>query len=172
MNNTAQLNDEQIKNLKERLLRFSVSDDKDEDAKAQTEMLIFSQAETHYAIALHTLTELRQLNRLTKLPKVKQSILGVINVRGRIVSVYQINQCQKDVSTSSVRRFALIGHGKANHAAFIAEEIIGTKWVDVDKIKQKPISLESQDYIIGLDSDGVVYLDIDKFIQTERHYLA
>lgn len=171
MNNDA-LTEDSIRLLMERLNRFSTSGEKD-DGEALTEMLLFEQAETCYALALHTLTELRQLTRITKLPKVKSNILGVINVRGRIVSVYQINQqVGIDVDLNKKRRFALIGHGKANHAAFMADEIIGTKWVSQAQIKQKPISLENQDYIIGLDSEGVVYLDIDKFIQADTYYTA
>lgn len=170
--NIEEITDDNMRILMDRLNRFSISDKKD-DAESLNEMLLFEQAETRYALALHTLTELRQLTRITKLPKVKNSILGVINVRGRIVSVYQINQqASIDIDLSKKRRFALIGHGKANHAAFMADEIIGTKWVSQNQIKQKPISLENQDYIIGLDSDGVVYLDIDKFIQSDIHHIA
>ena len=162
--------DDTIRILMDRLTRFSQSEKKD-DGDELSEMLLFDQAETRYALALHTLTELRQLTRITKLPKVDSNILGVINVRGRIVSVYQINQqANGELDLNKKRRFALIGHGKANHAAFIADEIIGTKWVSQTQIKQKPIALENQDYIIGLDSDGVVYLNIDKFVQNNRHH--
>lgn len=166
--NKTELNDDSIRILIDRLNRFSQSEQKDDDDEL-SEMLIFEQAETRYALALHTLTELRQLTRITKLPKVDSNILGLINVRGRIVSVYQINrQANTDIDLSKKRRFALIGHGKANHAAFIADEIIGTKWVSQGQIKQKPIALENQDYIIGLDSDGVVYLNIEKFVQANN----
>lgn len=166
--NKTELNDDSIRILIDRLNRFSQSEQKDDDDEL-SEMLLFEQAETRYALALHTLTELRQLTRITKLPKVDSNILGLINVRGRIVSVYQINcQANTDIDLSKKRRFALIGHGKANHAAFIADEIIGTKWVSQSQIKQKPIALENQDYIIGLDSDGVVYLNIEKFVQANN----
>ena len=167
-----ELSDDNARILMDRLNRFSQSEKKD-DGIELSEMLLFDQAKTRYALALHTLTELRQLTRLTKLPKVDNKILGVINVRGRIVSVYQINQQTGDeLDLSKKRRFALIGHGKANHAAFIADEIIGTKWVSQTQIKQKPIALENQDYIIGLDSDGIVYLNFEKFIQTNSNQIS
>lgn len=170
--NTAEkITDDDIKLLKERLARFSQSDASEEDI-ALTEVLIFEQSDTRYAIALHALTELRQLSKVTKLPKVSAAIKGVINVRGRIVSVYQFNQQSGDDENTRKRQFALIGHGKANNLAFVADEIIGTKWVNPAQIKQKPISLANQEYITGLDSEGIVYLDIDKFMQKEKFYLA
>lgn len=180
-NSLAELND---RILSERAARFSQAENTESTSSGE-EMIIFQLDRTSYAIPLRMLTELRSLQKITPLPKVSQTIVGVINVRGRIVSVYRLANDGSDparqdaavadafaAKSSNSRGFVLIGHGDASSVALLADDITGTRIVEPGDIRAKPISLNERDYIIGLGSDGLVYLDIDKFVTSTRHYLA
>ena len=182
--NTVELVNKKI--LADRAARFSQSET-DISLGNTEEMIIFELADTSYAVPLGMLTELRALNKLTALPKVSPSIIGLINVRGRIVSVYKLteksssdrslnnNHDEKDTETvqvNSSKGFVLIGSGVSSSVALFADDITGTRMVSPDDIRQKPISLNDRDYIVGLGSDGLVYLDLEKFVSTERYYMA
>lgn len=153
--------------LKERALRFGkVLDDEDEDL---IEMIVFNQFDTSYAVPLEMLSETRTISRVTFLPLVSDAILGVINVRGRIVSIYKLSNQEDKKITSG---FALVGQGDASHVAIWAESITGTASVMASEIRNKPISLADKEYIKGVGSDGMIYLDLDKLITSKNLYTA
>jgi purine-binding chemotaxis protein CheW len=174
------------KTLSERAERFSYSDDNQAENDAE-EMIVFLQHKSTYAIPLRMLTELRKLSKLTPLPKTSDAIVGIINVRGRLVAVYKLNidsdsfessvddlnsddkNSQNDISSN---KFVLIGHGVASEMAILADDIVGTREVSFNEIKQKPISLNDQDYIVGLGSDGLIFLDLERFVTNENCFMA
>lgn len=182
------MNMETINNriLTERAARFSQSDTELSNSSVE-EMIVFELGSTSYAIPLGMLTELRSLQKLTALPKVSRAIIGLINVRGRIVSVYRLSENSDTVKTAARgdgeqdnataqntcnKGFVLIGNGMASNVALLADDITGTRMVSPDDIRQKPISLNDRDYIIGMASDGLVFIDLEKFVSTESQYMA
>ncbi len=160
--------------LKERAQRFSLADHADQsghnDNEDLEEMIVFSQCSTQYAVPLEMLGEIRPIVRLTEMPLASKSILGVINVRGRIVPLYILTDDEQ--KNHNLQGFALVGHGIAAHLAIWAQDIVGTLKVKGSSIKAPPISLTDRDYIRGVGSDGMVYLDLEKFVNNQKLYLA
>ncbi len=163
--------DELLALLKERAERFSVdgahsySDNHDTE-----EVIVFSQGNTQYAVSLEALGEIRTIAKLTDLPLVNSAILGVTNVRGRIVPLYRLSDNTQ--SDKAVKGFALVGHGAAAHLAIWAEDIVGTLKIKGSCIKSPPVSLLDRDYIRGVNSEGTVFLDLEKLVNNKKLYLA
>ncbi|HSC76352.1 MAG TPA: chemotaxis protein CheW [Pseudomonadales bacterium] len=155
--------------LEERAERFSRSGNVEHTDN--TEVIVFVQGDTRYAIPLHMLTEIRPITRITVLPKVAENIMGVINVRGRIVAVYNLtthtHEYGKDITGS-----ALIGHEKADSVAIHADNVIGAEKISADAIKPAPISIADKDYITGIGADGLIFLDLDKFVHYQHRTQA
>lgn len=154
--------------LLERSARFSAEvREEDED---HTEAIIFEQGGTRYAIPLARLAEIRPVQRMTILPGTATRILGVINVRGRIVAVYSLAAVERDYQREA-GGYALIGEGDMAHVALHADSIIGAERIAMAGIRVPPISIAGKDYITGIGRDGVVFLDLAQFIhyQTDSH---
>lgn len=139
------------------------------------EMIFFEEAGTRYAIPLHMLSEIRPAGRMTALPLVKQHILGLVNFRGKIVAIYSLAQCinqavhnSADQKTGSI----LIGHGIAAHMAIFADNVVGTANIKSSDIHAPPISLCEYDYITGIGSDGLIFLNMEKLVKNTHFYLA
>lgn len=133
------------------------------------EMIVFTQASTQYAVPLEMLSEIRIISKITYLPLVSKSIMGVVNVRGRITAIYSLGEQKKMDSHSG---YALIGHGEAGHIAIWAEDILGAESVLASDIRSTPISLSDKEYITGVGSNGMIYLDLEKFVKNNKLYIA
>lgn len=164
-NNNFSVIRENEKILKERAHRFRLSE-QHIDADIE-EMIVFEQGGTHYAIPLDLLAEIRSLNRITALPLVSAFIMGVINVRGRILPVYRFNH----TNVFNDDGFALVGYGMAAHVAIWADDILGTINVNKSDIKQAPVSF-SQNYVRGVSSSGMVFIDLEKLVNDKKFYMA
>lgn len=157
--------------LKDRAQRFSLDGAHSySDSHDTEEMIVFSQCDTQYAVSLETLGEIRTIIKLTDLPLVNPAILGVTNVRGRIVPLYLLSD--RTVVDTPIKGFALVGHGAAAHLAIWAEDIVGTLKIKGSCIKTPPVSLLDRDYIRGVNSEGIVFLDLEKLVNNKKLYLA
>lgn len=147
--------------LLERAARFGA--EVQAEAEDHTEAIIFEQGTLRYAIPLARLAEIRPVQRMTILPGTSTSILGVINVRGRIVAVYSLADVERDYQREA-GGYALIGQGEMAHVALHADSIIGAERISAAEIRMPPISIAGKDYITGIGREGVVFLDLEQFI--------
>lgn len=157
---------EMLRILNERAKKFR--HEESSEAEATEEMIVFVQSSTQYAIPLNMLTEIRWVSQITRLAMVSKHILGVINVRGRIVAVYGLADSEDEKDSC----FVLVGHGVAGHVAIAAEDIVGTIAVSKSDIRTSPISLNGKDYIAGVGRDGMIYLDLEKLVNNKKLYMA
>lgn len=149
------------------------------------EMIVFQENEERYAVPLRMLSEIRPITKLTSLPLVSKNILGVINFRGKIVTVYGLSDNTEkkpiekfndtyagDIQYGNRLGSALIGHGVAGNLALFADQVIGTISVSSSEIREAPISLISYDYIVGVGADGLIFLDLEKLVSNTNFYMA
>ncbi len=149
------------------------------------EMIVFQENEERYAVPLRMLSEIRPITKLTSLPLVSKNILGVINFRGKIVTVYGLSDNTEkkpiekfndtyagDIQYGNRLGSALIGHGVAGNLALFADQVIGTISVSSSEIREAPISLISYDYIVGVGADGLIFLDLEKLVSNKNFYMA
>lgn len=147
-------------------LRQSVSQ---ESANYQ-EVIVFTLSGERYAVALDELSEIKKVRNLTVLPGVNSAIAGVINVRGSIVSLYQL--APRELPDDAGTMFALVGADDAAHIAIVADTIIGTEKVTADDISAVPLSLQEKAYITGIGHDSLVFVSLRKLLQQPTLYIA
>ena len=133
------------------------------------EMMLFSICEQNYAIALEELSEIRKIRNLTPLPLVRNPLLGVMNVRGRVVTLYNITEKESGKADSV---YGLVGADDIDHIAVIADNIIGTSKVSATDIKPPPLSFSDRDYIRGVGNDGLIYISLENFPNNQSIYPA
>lgn len=167
-NNTENITEEvALQILSERAARFCKTE---HITKENTEeMIVFSDAGNQYAAPLHMLSEIRPISKITYLPLTASHILGVINFRGRIVAIYSLSSTK---STENISGYALIGHGNVGSIALFADNVIGTISTLQSEIKPPPISIEDKDYVTGVGSDGMIFLDLEKIYRNQNFYMA
>lgn len=148
--------------LLERAARFSRA--VDDEANEHTEVILFEQADCRYAVPLSALSEIRPVQAITVLPQAPAGVMGVINVRGRIVTVYRLAAASSQVVGDQPGQ-ALIGQGRTAGMALHADTVLGAERLSSAAIRPPPISMAALDYITGIGTDGTVFIDPDKFNQ-------
>ncbi|MEZ5435680.1 MAG: chemotaxis protein CheW [Pseudomonadales bacterium] len=149
------------------------------------EMIVFQEGDERYAIPLRMLSEIRPITRMTPLPLVSKNILGVINFRGKIVAMYGLSRDSHKKTTETLKDShqgdvhhgqkigsALIGHGIAANLALFADQVIGTLSISAAEIREAPISLGEFDYIRGVGTDGLIFLDLENLVKNKQFYMA
>lgn len=119
---------------------------------------------------------------ITPVPKTKDYILGVINLRGNIVPVVDLKKMLnlKDEKNSK-ENFILVIDSKLGHVGLVVDKIIGANSIEPDEIQPTPINSVGIDskYLTGVvvakdeesgEKNLLILLDIDKlFIDEEEN---
>ena len=68
--------------------------------------------------------------------------------------------------------FALVGSDKTDHIAILADNIVGTEKIAVDRVQAVPLSLQDRVYITGIGEDGLVHISLHKLPNQKNLYQA
>lgn len=134
------------------------------------DVIIFELNQERYAVSLDELSEIKKVRRFTVLPRISSTIAGIVNVRGRIVSLYWLSEHGNDKNVEDM--FALVGSDDTSHIAILADNIIGTEKITTDGVRAVPLSLQDRAYITGVGDDGLVHLSINKILNQKNLYQA
>lgn len=119
---------------------------------------------------------------ITPVPKTKEYILGVINLRGSIVPVVNLkNMLNLPNKASEKENFILVIDSKLGHIGLVVDKIEGANTIEPDEIQPVPINSVGIDskFLIGVviakneesgEKNLLILLDIDKlFIDEEEN---
>ena len=134
------------------------------------EILEFSLGPERYAFQTSFVREVFPLTEITPLPGVPSYILGVVNVRGRILSVMDIRRLLEfsNVGLTNLNK-AIILHNKGMELAVLADEVAGVYAVDAEEGQRGLATLSGrrEEYLKGVTQDRVVVLDAEKLLASE-----
>ncbi len=103
---------------------------------------------------------------ITPVPKTKEYILGVINLRGNIIPVVDLkgilNLENENVNNEN---FILVIDSEVGHVGLVVDKILGANTIDPDEIQPAPINS------IGIDSKFVTGVVVAKDIETDTKNL-
>jgi purine-binding chemotaxis protein CheW len=129
----------------------------------------FSLIPEKYAIDGNYVTEVLPLKNLTVIPGTPVFVVGIINLRGKIISVVNLKSFfdLKEKGISALHKVFVIKHEKMEFG-ILADEIMGTKWLDMQTLSPPPINLHGSglDYIQGVASDGTILLNARAILST------
>lgn len=157
--------------LRKRLARYQ---QKEKVQEEKQDMVVFSREGVQYALPIDSLSEIRLLRRVTKIPGISPVIQGVINVRGTLVAIHDLAAFthHKECSVNQ-EMWGLIGFEDASHVAVLADEVQDIQSFSASEIRPVPLALESQKHcFLGVGENGMLFLRLEGLMENKQFYLA
>jgi purine-binding chemotaxis protein CheW len=161
-------NDRILLERAERLALKDVSTIENKHVHLAVEFLLSNQ---RYALRLESLREVHPLRDVTVIPCVPPHIVGVINLRGQVLTVLDLRPILGlKVDGPIIFNKAVIAEDNRLSVAFLADEVIGTRGVEVSMINENTHGLPGMisTYADGVTADGAILLNAKKIISDDR----
>jgi len=163
--------EEKAKVLKERARSLAKEPKGIEEDEEYLEVAEFMLAHERYALELTHIREVYPLNDLTPLPGTPDFVLGIINVRGQILSIIDIKRFF-DLPEKGLTNLnqVIILQSDEMEFGILADEILGTRSIPASAIQASLPTLTGirAEYLKGVTGDRVVILDGEKLLADEK----
>lgn len=165
------LADEKKRILRERALKLARKPEAEEAKGALLEVIEFGLADERYAIEVEFVREVCVLKDLTPVPCTPAFILGIINVRGQVISVTDVRDffdLPKKEMTESTR--VLILTNRTMELGILAESVVGQRKIPIEGIQSNMPALTGirEHYIKGVTSDRLVIISGDNLLSDDN----
>lgn len=135
------------------------------------EIIEFLLAYERYAVESNFVREVYPLKELTPLPNVPPFVLGIINVRGQILSVIDIKKFfdLPEKGLTDLNRVIIL-HDKTMEFGILADSIIGVRAIGIDEIQPSLPTLTGirEEYLRGVTKETVVILDAGRLLSDRK----
>jgi purine-binding chemotaxis protein CheW len=135
------------------------------------EVLEFRLANTRYAVETTWVREVWPLRELTPVPCTPPFVLGVINVRGRILSVLDLRRFfELPFSGLGDLNKAIILRSPTMEFAILADQVLGVRRLPLEQLQPVPSALTSirPEYGRGVTGDALLVLAADRLLADPR----
>lgn len=127
--------------------------------------------EERYGIELDAIVEVYDLKDLTALPSTPPFILGIINVRGEILTVIDIKKLfdLPDKGLNDLNKVIIVNaHGMV--AGILADVITGVRSIPLINIQQAPPTITGirAEYMKGVTGDQLIILNVENIFSDEK----
>jgi len=135
------------------------------------EVVEFILANERYGIELNVISEVYTLKGLTSLPCTPPFILGVINVRGKILIVIDVKKIfelpDKELNDHNK---VIIVHGHGMETGILADVIVGVRSIPVSNIQPALPTLTGirTEFIKGVTGEQMIILDVEQIFSDDR----
>lgn len=133
-----------------------------EAAQDQLEVLTFSLSNELYAIGSEHVAQVLPLHQYTPLPGTPAYVLGIVNVRGRIVSVLDLRVLfELPIGGLAERSFLLVLHSAQMEFGLLIERVLGVAQIHREALQSGPANLSGvrANYLLGVTSEQCTVLD-------------
>ncbi len=165
------MTEEALKILKARARTLAQTPPEDEgkpsDTLAVTEFLL---AHERYALEFRFIREICPLKELTPLPFTPPFVLGIMNLRGQILSVIDFRQYVglPAKGITELNRVVILKSGDMEFG-ILADAILGMRTMPRREMRQPPIqSGILAHFIMGMAPDGFIVLDGEKILADRK----
>lgn len=114
-----------------------------------------------YCIASSFITEVLPLKEITPIPGAPDFVVGVINARGKIISIVNLKVFfnLKETGITELNKIIVIKHNQMEFG-IAADAITGTREIDVNSLSATPVTIQGigAEYIKGITPDGLILL--------------
>jgi purine-binding chemotaxis protein CheW len=142
-----------------------------EVAGSSLELLEFRLARESYAIETRHVREVYPLKNLTPLPCTPPFVLGIVNVRGRIMPVIDIKKFfdLPDQGLTDLHRIILVRRGDLE-LGLLADVTVGMRTIPMNSLQASLPTLTGirADYLKGVTGDRLVVLDLDRILSDPK----
>jgi purine-binding chemotaxis protein CheW len=135
------------------------------------ELLEFRLASERYALETRHVQNVHPLRDLTPLPCTPPFVLGIVNVRGRILPVLDLKKFfdLPERGLTDLHRIILV-HGNDIELGLLADVIVGVRSVAADSLQPSLPTLSGirADYLKGIGERRLVVLDVDRILSDPK----
>jgi purine-binding chemotaxis protein CheW len=136
-------------------------------AGATLELLEFGLASERYALETRHVQGVHPLRELTPLPCTPAFLLGIVNVRGRILPVLDLKKFfdLPERGLTDLHRIILV-RGNELELGLLADVIVGVRNVMADTLQPSLPTLTGirADYLKGVSAERLVVLDLERIL--------
>jgi len=134
--------------------------------------LMDSQKKENYAIPIEQIREIRAVESITKVPRAKSYVMGIINLRGSIIPVIDVKEklgLDSGTSISSSKQRILVADVNNSLTGLLVDEVDQVMRIQTKDIEPAPqAALESCGYVRGIvksDEKLTVLIDAVKLLE-------
>ncbi len=133
--------------------------------------LEFVLADENYIIDATCVSEVLPIKDITPLPCTPKFILGIINVRGKIIAIVDIkkffNLPEKGIT--NLNKVILVNHNGIE-LGIITDEVLGHVQVFNSQLQSKIASITDveNNFIIGITKNREIVIDVKQFLNSEK----
>ena len=144
----------------------------DRSQEKQTQLVLFALDEQRYALDLASIERAVRVVDVTPLPKAPSTVLGIVNVRGDVVPVYDLRRrfglAEREINLGDQ---LIIGRTSRQKVALLVDSVSGVLEVSKEKIACAEKILPEIEYVHGVVKlqDGLILIhDLDRFLSPEE----
>lgn len=134
------------------------------------EVVEFILASEHYGIASSHIREVHPLSDFTPLPCTPAFVLGLVNVRGQILSIIDIKKLF-DLPAKGLTDLnkVIIVHAHHMELGILADVVLGVRSVTLKDLQPALPTLTGirAEYLKGITKDRLIVLDVEKILSDE-----
>lgn len=160
-----------LKILKERARKISDTQEDDKLNEAVIEVLKFELANEIFAFEIKYIKEVLPVREITELPLKENFVLGVINLRGQIVSVLDIRKLYgiPERGISNLNRVIVLKNDKIEFG-ILADNIIDVDKILLSSIQESFTGVDElrKEYLLGVTPDRIVIIDANKILNDKK----
>jgi len=157
--------------LKERARWLAKEPELSAESVFPLEVLSFMLAGERYAIEARFVIETMPLRDLTPLPGLPIFILGIVNVRGRILSVMDIKKFfdLPESGLTDLHKLIVVRHGDLE-VGMVADALLGIQAIPFGSLQPSLPTLTGirEKYLAGVTDEGTIVLQVEKILSDER----
>jgi len=141
------------------------------DERGFLEIIQFCMASETYGVESAFVREVYPLKDFTPLPGVPTFVVGIVNVRGQILSVVDLKKFFNlpDKGLGDLNKVIILRDDRMEFG-ILADAILGVGPVSLDAIQALPLTVSEigAEYMRGVTADRVIILDAEKILGDER----
>ena len=160
--------------LRERARRLARPLDSTEAGEDRSDVATFDLVNEHYAIEARYVLEVIRLRDLTPLPRSPVFLLGLSNVRGTVLAIYDLRPLLgiEVRGLSDLTRIVVLGHD-APDMGILADAVHEVVALPLARLRPAPRPAESGNrYIRGVFDNRLIVLDGARLLDDERLHVG
>jgi purine-binding chemotaxis protein CheW len=137
---------------------------------ASLEVVEFLLAHEHYGLESSYIREVYPLKEITPLPCTPPFVLGIINLRGQILSVIDLKKFFNLPDQNLTLHKVIVVHTAEMELGILVDAVLGVRAIPIDQIQSSLFSSSgiAETYLRGLTVEGLIILDIVKILTDPR----
>lgn len=135
------------------------------------ELLEFRLANERYAVRTRFVVEVQPLRELTPLPGTPPFVRGIVNLRGRVLAVYDLKKFfgLPEQGLTDLHRIVVVG-GERFEIGLLADVVTGVRHIPPESLSPPLPTLSdiAAEYLEGISEERLVVLDLDRILGDPR----